>query len=130
VPDRAPARPPLQPDAFPIRVKPRPEVDPDQVHDPELNGIAEALFTRQPRLASCYRSHVDTFGPVHGRPTLRVTVVPTDDGTGEVEIEIENEGDGVVELDACLAEAMSDAQFTAPDVPTTVMQPLPLPGGL
>ena len=121
-PPRAPAQP-----LVPPRVAPRPPVDPDIVHKAELNGIAEALFTRHPRLLDCYQSHVEAFGPVRGRPTIRATVFPNDDGEGELEIQIENEGIEVGELDDCFADAMADARFAPPEVPTTIMHPLPVP---
>jgi len=128
-----PPKPPIDPDILPEgsliqKVAPRPPVDPDKVYDVEQRGIATALFERQPRLASCYMDHVDSFGPVDGRPTVRMTVRPEPDEDGNrVDIHIENQGMSLDSLDACLAEAMADAQFGDIDIPSTVLQPIPLP---
>jgi hypothetical protein len=127
--DEEAERPLAVPVAMPFRppVMPRPPMDPDRVYDAELTGIASAMLDRQDRLVGCYRAHVDTHGAVHGRPTLRATVMPDDGVSERFEIQIENDGEGLGDLDACLQRSMSDATFGDVEIPSTVLYPLPLP---
>jgi len=118
------------PRAYVPEVAQRPPVDPDRVYDVEDRGIASALFDRHPLLVACYTEHISTFGPVEGRPIVRATVLPEPNEDGErVEIHIENQGVALDALDACFAESMADANFGEVDIPTTVLQPIPLPRG-
>lgn len=121
-----PAAPAVQGPLGMPRVAPRPPVDADKVHEAAFGGIGEALFTRQPRLLSCYSAHVAKHGPVRGRPVIRATVL-ADGDEGLLDIGMENDGEGIDELQDCMAGAMADARFEAPEVPITMLHPLPVP---
>jgi hypothetical protein len=121
------APPPLTGALVP-RVAPRPPVDPDKEYDGAMQGVSTALFDRHPRLVACYEEHSATYGDVDGRPTVRATLLPEPDEDGvRFHVQIENRGTALGELDACFREAVADARFGDVDIPTSVLQPIPLP---
>lgn len=116
------------PPGTPITRTPSPPapIDPNQVFDVDLKGLASAAVARHEEWQACWNEHLERAGEdsYDGRLTVKITVSPDGD-RGQAETEIVN-GPEDDAFDACIADVMADVKFVAPDVPFSMMWPLPI----
>jgi hypothetical protein len=99
-------------------------VDPNDVLEPNQQGIAAAAMVRRDRLLGCWEEHRP---PGATRLTLRFTLTDAGEGAGAAAVDVPAFPDALG-LHQCLNDAFADARFVTPgEVAQTVLWPVPLP---
>jgi hypothetical protein len=103
--------------------------DLDQVYTADLTGLGAAALGRRDRILQCYGEYRQEFGEIPGRLTLRMTVSRADDGEADVLTQMAASHVGAEVFDDCMAEAMADATFEAPESGSvSMLWPVPMSG--